>query len=510
MFSVNRDIFATRFVCAAAVCVALAGPAAAQSERPGGGPFSGLFQGSPRDQPHTLDLRASEFVAWDDNLLAQTPGGGTAGDLTSIDPRFLKRGIASGFQSALAYGFRKNGARSQFQFSGDGSVQQFANGLGEPLWFHAYSVSTSLKTRITNKTSASFGAGTAYVPYFRYAPFLKNTQSDESPVGSDYGFAVDSSMVRSTSASASIENRFSKKSAISAGVGWDLSVIPGYQQTIIPGNVIPAGEQSVAPADGQIVNPTNTGIPATASGTVQRRSVQATFSHSLTRKLGFHVGYGIEEMRYLSGTDVVPAVNHSMNVGLGYGDGITFRFGPQTLSLSVGVSVARNGDPVSVVTSGKSTAFVVDGSATLSRPLGRNWGTSIGYVRGTNYVVGFREPLTTDAANAGVGGRLSSRLQLTAGVGAARGQQLFSGSSNGSVISYTASTKLTFAMFKYLGMYSQASYYRFSIPGDFMHFGFVPDLDRRTFSVGLSTWVPLIKRRPARRDSDPQPTAGQP
>jgi hypothetical protein len=508
MFSVNRDIVGTRFVCAAAVCFALAAPAAAQSERPTGGPFSGLFKGSPKDQPHTLDLRASEFAAWDDNLLAQTPGGGSAtSDPTSFDPRFLKKGIASGFQSSLAYGFRRSGARSQFQFSADGSVQQFANGLGDPLWFHSYNVSTGLSTKVTNKTSLSFGAGSAYVPYYRYAPFLKNTQSAESPVGSDYGFAVDSSMVRSTTVSASIENRFSKKSAISAGVGWDQSVVPGYQQTIIPGNVIPAGEQSVAPADGQFVNPT---ILATATGTVQRRLVQATFSHSLTRKLGFHMGYGIQETRYLTGADVEPVVTHSMDIGLGYGDGLTFRFGRTTLSLSAGVSVARNGDPVSVATSGKSTAFVVDGSATLSRPLGRSWGTSIGYVRGTNYVVGFREPMTTDAANAGIGGPLFSRLHLSGGVGASRGQQLFSESSKGSVISYIASTKLTFAMFKYLGLYSQASYSRFSIPKDFINFGFVPDLDRRTFSVGLSTWVPLIKQRRARRDSDVQPTTGQP
>ena len=64
----------------------------------------------------------------------------------------------------------------------------------------------------------SLGANAAYAPYYQYAPFLKNTASEESPVGSDYGFAVNSAWVRSVSASASVSNQFSKKSGISAGV----------------------------------------------------------------------------------------------------------------------------------------------------------------------------------------------------------------------------------------------------------------------------------------------------
>ena len=54
-----------------AACVAAAAPAVAQTqtERPTGGPFTGLFKGSPKSQPHTLDLQASGFAAWDDNLV---------------------------------------------------------------------------------------------------------------------------------------------------------------------------------------------------------------------------------------------------------------------------------------------------------------------------------------------------------------------------------------------------------------------------------------------------------
>jgi len=153
----------------------------------------------------------------------------------------------------------------------------------------------------------------------------------------------------------------------------------------------------------------------------------------------------------------------------------------------------------------------VDGHATLTRPIGRTWGTSIEYMRGTHYMVGFPQPYLTDSANAGIGGRLATRLQFSAGVGASRGQELFAVSGGGNIISYTASTRLTYALFSHLGLYSQASYYRFSIPpGSFANFGFVPKLDRRSVSVGLSTWVPLIKPQRQRRDSGNPPTTGQP
>jgi hypothetical protein len=271
-----------------------------------------------------------------------------------------------------------------------------------------------------------------------------------------------------------VENRFSKKSSISAGLGWE-------QRT----------------------------SPDSPEADVDARTVRAAFSHSLTRKLGFHVGYGITESRYKLNPDAKPVRSNQMDIGLGYGDGVTFRLGRSTtVSLSIGASIARNGDPLSVAATGKETAFMVTGAATLARPLGRSWGTSAGYVRGTSYVIGFAEPLMTDGANAGIGGPLTSRLHFSAGAGASRGQQLFS-SANGDIISYTASTKLTFALFSHLGIYGQASYYRFSIPTDFTSLGFIPDLDRRSVSVGLTTWLPLIKPRRVRSDAG-QTTTGQP
>jgi hypothetical protein len=435
-----------------------------------------LFRGSPRDQPHTLDLRGSAFTAWDDNLLALTPSG--QGELGALDPRFLQPGLANGFQGSLTYGFSKSGTRSQFHFNGDASVQEFASALRTgALWFHSYAAATGLTIRVTNKTSISVGAAAGYAPFYQYAPFLKNTTSEESPVGSDYGFAVISPWVRSTSASASIENRLSKRSSISAGIGWDQRVIPSEE-----------------------------------NANLETRTASARFTHGLTRKLAVYVGYGIQEQRneFNQNPNQKPVRSHTMDVGLAYGDGVTLKLGRHyTLSGSFGASIVKNGDPVSVVTTGKSTAFAVNGAATLSRSIGRSWGASLGYLRDTHYMLGFTQLITTDSANAGIGGPLTQRLQFSAGAGASRGQQVFS-SSQGHLVSYTASTRLSYALFRHLALYGQASYYRFSVPADFANFGFVPNLNRRSASVGLSAWMPLIKPARQRPDSGNQPTTGQP
>jgi hypothetical protein len=71
---------------------------------------------------------------------------------------------------------------------------------------------------------------------------------------------------------------------------------------------------------------------------------------------------------------------------------------------------------------------------------------------------------------------------------------------------------LTVALFKSLGLYTQASYYKYSVPEDFYTFGFTPKLDRRSVSAGLTAWLPLIKPPRVRRTDDPmQPNSiGQP
>jgi hypothetical protein len=264
--------------------------------------------------------------------------------------------------------------------------------------------------------------------------------------------------VTSVNGTAGISNKFTKRSTISADVQWDMRRIMGEPDSDL-----------------------------------ETRSARVGLSHNLTRKLSLRIGYWAREAQYRASPD--PVRTHSIDFGLGYGDGVTFTFAKYyTLNFTVGTSIAKNGDPQSVLLTGKSTQLMVNGSAGLSRSLGRTWNASIAYVRGTSYIVGFLEPVFSDSGSASVGGQLGSRLQVSFGGGASRGQRLFTADQNAITV-YSASSRLTVAVARYLGLYSQASYYRYDIPSDFMTSGFVPSLGRRSVSVGLSSWLPLIKQK---------------
>jgi hypothetical protein len=438
-----------------AVSLGLTMSAAAQ-QNPTGGPFTGLFAGTSKDQPHMLDVRGSAFTAWDDNVLATAPGASGAIGY----PGLVQPGIASGFNASVVYGYRTSGTRSSFRLNADGSVQEYASSAGTgTISFQSYNVGASLRERLTPKIASTFGIVASYAPFYQYVPILKSTGNEDSPVGADYGFAVESQFVRSTTASASLEDRLSKRSSLVGGVSWAQQVLPSEDLT------------------------------------TEIRGASLTFNHGITRKLNFYVGYGVQQTFYHQpNTTLAPYTSNAMTIGLGYGDGLTIKFARHyTLSLSASASVLKNGDVKSVATTGQNTAFVVNGAAVLSRSIGRTWSATLAYTRGVNYAVGFPVPYNMDAATAGIGGPVVGRLYFSAGAGASRGQQVFSAPGAGTMVAYSGSARLMYGIFKNLGLYGQASYYKYSIPDPIQVFGFLPQLDRRTVMVGVTAWLPLIK-----------------
>jgi hypothetical protein len=122
-------------------------------------------------------------------------------------------------------------------------------------------------------------------------------------------------------------------------------------------------------------------------------------------------------------------------------------------------------------------------------------------------MVGFVEPFNTDAASAGLGGPIVQRLFFSLGAGASRGQQVFS--QDGTMVAYTGSARLTYGLFGNFGLYAQASYYKYSVPLSVLSsFSFMPQLERRSVSAGVTTWLPLIKPPRVRRTPNDQ-QAGQ-
>jgi len=91
-------------------------------------------------------------------------------------------------------------------------------------------------------------------------------------------------------------------------------------------------------------------------------------------------------------------------------------------------------------------------------------------------------------------------MQLSAGANYARGRSAFSSSSAGTLVSRSASTRLTVGINQHLGLYGQYSYYQYDVPdGFFTTVAFTQHQHRRSASVGLTFWLPLINQPTARQ-----------
>lgn len=452
-------------MCALAVACSVAAPVAAQQQEPSGGPFSGLFGGGgTAGRTPFLDVRGGLFGSYDDNVLTQAPNA----DPNLFDPRFQRPGMASGLESSVTYGYSRTGhgrSGTQVRLGGGASLKEFSSGSSTNLWVPSYDANVGISTNLTPKVAFAARAGTGYAPYYQYAPFLGNTTPENnpifdnnpipsvSPVGTDTGFAARSEWVGSFNAGASITDKFTKRSSISADIGWEDTQIFGQAK-------------------------------------IDTRQIHGQFTHKLTRQFGFHLGYGVQEAFYSRESQPgTRNVNNLFDVGLDYGGGPISFARHYALSFATGMSAVRQGS---------ETQFRVDGSATLVRSIGRTWGASIGVIRGTEYILGFGQPFFSDSANAGFGGQIAPRLNFSAGGGYMRGQLAFAQSGD-SLVSKNASTKLTFAISRHVGVYGQYSYYQYDAPiAFFSTLEFPRQLHRRSATVGLTLWAPIIQqaRRP--------------
>jgi hypothetical protein len=482
--------FGICFACAATVALCAAAPAAAQQQADAG-PYGNLFRGSGKPQTQSLDLNAGLFGGYDDNLLAQGLGNGTT---NPFDPRFQVPGMITGLNSSAQYGYVhafRGRSGSQFRFGGGASVQEFTGADKQALWVPNYGAATSFGTNFTPKISFTARLQASYAPYYQYVPFMTNrggsssaavstvvapadgaasgneptpeiplaavnpTPSDVSPVGSDIGFATQSEFVATGTAGVALAYRLTKRASISV--------------------------------DGQV-----TESQVVGQARMEGRLAHGQASYKITKKVGVHVGYGLQDVHYIQ--DSAPnsrLQNHFVDFGIDYGDGHSFSFARYyTVSFSTGLSALRNGS---------ETFFRVDGSVTLARRIARTWSASIGAARGTSYILGFSDPIYTDSVNAAFGGQIAQRLNLSTGANYVRGQNAFS-SASGTLISKTASARLTYGLNQHLGLYGQASYYQYDVPRDFFTtVDFLQNQNRRSASVGLTFWMPLINQRTARQ-----------
>jgi hypothetical protein len=424
--------------CSGALALALCLPSIAVAQAPRN-PFADLFGRTPQRE-------GKEFTS----VYLRTEIGAQWGHTLRQDVE-LPDALPAGFAAGGSVSMNGDVVRDRYQLRGQGryGYQEYRQtpAFGAP----AMDASVGANVKLTTRLNVEGGANYARSPFYQLLWFAPSASGSIQPLDTA---ALLMSQNETIGATAGITSNYTRRSS--------LSLIGFARETRF--STQPDNDFS------------------SVGGRVR-------WNRQMSRDLSVHLGYGREELRAGRAGKVDRFVNELLDIGVDYAKGIeimrrtTFSFGTET-------SMTRENQG--------TRHFRVNGHMMLERAFNRTWLTQISGRRTTEFLPGFRSPIYTDRGEAMVAGYLSKRLILNLHAGGGQGQVGFSDPRK--FISYTGDAKLTFAMTRHLGVFTQYVYYHYQSPPDPQAILILPRVARQAVSVGIQTWFSLIDKERVQRD----------
>jgi hypothetical protein len=136
--------------------------------------------------------------------------------------------------------------------------------------------------------------------------------------------------------------------------------------------------------------------------------------------------------------------------------------------------------------------YRVSGSAAASYQFGRSWQARASFNRGLEYVPGLRTPVLIGGLSTAVEGLLSRRVDLNVSASYSDGSSALKNSST--YTTYTGDVRLRVALTRNWAAYGEYLYYYYDFRGTALLPGLPPALERNGVRLGLTLWMPVIKR----------------
>jgi hypothetical protein len=428
--------------CCSAAALSLLVPAIAGAQdrpEPRRNPFADLFGRAP-------EKTAREYTRVDFKTTTGVQGAQTLGD-EFREQNGIQDGISGGADATLVLEHIRDRFRAKVH--GRGSYQEYrqANPFGAP----AYDAGAQLVVQPTTRLSFDGGARVTRSPFF-HTLLLSPFDLSRPALPAD-AFAM--RLINNTfyEGSAGVSSNYTRRSSVSA-----------------------------------TVHLREMRFDDSRENDFTMRGAQARWQRRVTRDLAVHAGFGHEEIRQRRNAGS-PFVNERLDIGVDYARSVSIA--PRTgLSFSTDTSVIRDNDG--------PKHYRVNGAIHLDKKFYRSWEAAIGAQRATDFLPGFGEPLLSDRGHASLAGYLASRLILHANVNAGRGRMGFDDARKFNI--YAADARLTTAISRHIGMFTQYVYYHYRLPPDAQSAVLVPRLSRQAFSIGIQTWVPIIDKDKVSRD----------
>jgi len=438
MMRVN-PVFCGVVACALLVCAAA--PARAQVERRQR-PQHGIFGGpeaSP-NSPQQLDISASFFGAYDDDVTADTPGlQGTAAGLG---------GMYSGLTTGLSYN-RRIGRRAAFNSSAGTSFRYYPDLKGQSLAPLGEQVGAgfTIGSEKNDRNRLSFGGDLGFAPY--YALGLAPIASVPMDIGDLAPQPVDSIVVR--------------REALMYGTGVQFEHALSARSTVTLNyayHVMDFHEESRR--------------QTSQSGGVHYR-------HGLSKNVGVKIGYERADSNFGGTNDHV--ANHIIDAGLDFTRPLSLTR-RTTLTFSIGPSLIEQNNVLQY-------RAVID--AAVSHEIGRTWAARATYHRGFGMVAGLNSMVYSDGAGAALEGLLTRRLDFAAMGSFSTGEFTMTGAPN-NYNTYQGSVRLRAALQQSTAVFVEYVAYRYQFDSRLgLPLGVPGSLVRQGVRTGLSLWLPLIR-----------------
>ena len=209
---------------------------------------------------------------------------------------------------------------------------------------------------------------------------------------------------------------------------------------------------------------------------------RARWTRSLSRSVGLHFEYERDSAQLSgAGNDVI---YERIDLGLDL---------LKALSPARRTTVVLDAETAIIKQPEMDRSYRLNGGVTVSRWFNRTW-TLAGHIhRLTDFLPGFREPLFSDTAGIRLGGMFSERTELSAFVNAGRGRFGMNPDSP-PFDTRNAGVQFSFAIAKHFAVFASQNFDYYDVPPASSAVAPVRQFARNSFSVGLTTWIPIFLR----------------
>ena len=404
-------------------------------------PYRGLFGGGVGDAEQLLTLNMSLGSGYDDNILADVPGGGG-----TTDPRAGKSGTFGSGSAQLTYGLTRTRVGVNASVGTSGRFYPDAK-TDNYIASHGASIGAFVEAAKNTRLSASHT--TSYQPFLTLGLFPSLFDVPGQAIPPSPELAVSNSEYFNHTTGAELTQQVSRRASLS-------------------------GYYSRQWAD---FKAEETDRDFSSQGGGGRLTV------GLSKGLGVRIGYGYTDAVY-SSEDAASVQGHNIDAGVDFNRALSFSR-RTTFSFGTGSSVVVYQD---------RTYYRLLANAKLNREIGRTWNASLAYARSSEFVASLPGPVFSDALSAFYGGMVNRRLQFSSSAAAAIGN--FAATGNGTGFdTYTGNVGLTYGITRELGIGVNYSYYRYSFDEAApLPIAFARQTDRNSVQAYLTVWMPIVHR----------------